>query len=52
MDISELTKLNEEDLAATAKVKQSIDTKMSILKQINPFILDMAPREGSLPARP
>ena len=50
MNISEVIKLNEDDLKAKEQALQDIEKKMKVLRDINPYILDMAPREGSLPA--
>ena len=49
-DIKNLTRLDETDRKATEEVREIIARKLAILKNIKPFILDMAPREGSLPA--
>ena len=50
VDIKHLTQLDDEDRKATGEVKEQIDRKLAVLKNLKPFILDMAPREGSLPA--
>lgn len=50
VDIKNSTRLDDEDRKATAIVKEQIDRKLAVLKNLKPFILDMAPREGSLPA--
>ena len=50
VDIEQLTRLDETDREATQAAKGQIDRKLNVLKGLKPFILEMAPREGSLPA--
>ena len=50
VDITNLTQLDDADRKATEEVREKIDRKLAVLKNLKPFILDMAPREGSLPA--